>query len=229
MAVANGDPPDPPDPPEAYGGRPQRPVPRLPCGRPAARVWERAATGRLDAHERTCQYCQAVVTDQVLLARAARELTTDPQEPPPGLLERVMSMVRAELQHDYLPLPARHGPARVEHGPAASVLRHAVDQMAGVRARSCRISLADEQPNPRPHNDGGPAPGQPPGQPPGALVRLSVAVVFGADLLSVAARAQQIVLAAAEQLLGLPVEAVDVEVVDVFPPAGADGTAKESS
>jgi len=225
MAVANGDPPDPPDPPEAYGGRPQRPVPRLPCGRPAARVWERAATGRLDAHERTCQYCQAVVTDQALLARAARELTADPQEPPPGLLERVMSMVRAELQHDYLPLPARHGPARVEHGPAASVLRHAVDQMAGVRARSCRIVLADEQPNPRPPKDGGPAPGQPPG----ALVRLSVAVVFGADLLSVAARAQQMVLAAAEQLLGLPVEAVDVEVVDVFPPADRNGEAKGSS
>ncbi len=229
MAVADGDPPDPPDPPGAYGGRPQRPVPRLPCGRPAARVWERAATGRLDAHERTCQYCQAVVTDQALLARAARELTADPQEPPPGLLERVMSMVRAELQHDYLPLPARHGPARVEHGPAASVLRHAVDQMAGVRARSCRIVLADEQPNPRPPKDGGPAPGQPPGQPPGALVRLSVAVVFGADLLSVAARAQQMVLAAAEQLLGLPVEAVDVEVVDVFPPADRDGKAKGSS
>jgi len=37
------------------------------------------------------------------------------------------------------------------------------------------------------------------------------------------------VLAAAEQLLGLPVEAVDVEVVDVFPPADRNGEAKGSS
>lgn len=224
MAVGNGESPSS----SRTQGRPQQhperqPRPRLACGREAARVWEHAATGRLDAHEQTCPYCQAVAADQAGLAGAARELAADPLEPPPGLLERAMGVVRAELHHEYLPLPARYGPARVEAGSAAGVLRHAVDQMTGVRARSCRITLPDEQPNPTPENDSAP----PADRPPGAVVQLTLAVAFGADLLSVAARAQQMILAAADELLGLPVEVVDVEVVDIFldpaHPAGDTG------
>jgi uncharacterized alkaline shock family protein YloU len=55
------------------------------------------------------------------------------------------------------------------------------------------------------------------------VVDLSVTVVFGADLPSTAARVQQLVATAAERLLGIPVERVDVTVADVFaPPATAE-------
>ena len=45
---------------------------------------------------------------------------------------------------------------------------------------------------------------------------ITVAARFGLDLASVTARVRQMVIAAAEQALGLPVLRVDIEVVDVF-------------
>jgi len=92
-------------------------TPRLACGRDAARVWEDAETGRLDAHEHRCPHCQAVAADAVVLHASTAELAAEPIEPPPALVDRVMSMVRTELRHDYLPLPARHGPAASSTAP----------------------------------------------------------------------------------------------------------------
>ena len=196
-------------------------TPRLACGRDAAGVWEDAETGRLDAHEHRCPHCQAVTADAVVLHASTAELAAEPIEPPPALVDRVMSMVRTELRHDYLPLPARHGPARIEHRSAAAVLRHAVDQMPGVRARSCRITMPDrvEVDGAAGHDDSG-------GDPPGTVVAVSVAMAFGADLPTTAARVQQLILAAADRLLGLPVDRVNVTVVDVFDPTpGRESTA----
>ncbi len=118
-------------------------------------------------------------------------------EPPPSVLDRVMGAVLAELRpHDVLALESPHGPARLSRPAAAAVLRHAVDRMPGVRARSCRIEQAD-----------------------GAVaadVTITVTARFGIDLASVAARVRQMVTAAGEQALGVPVRRVDIEVVDVF-------------
>jgi len=188
-------------------------TPRLACGRDAAAVWEDAETGRLDAHAHRCPHCQAVAADAAALHASTVELAAEPIEPPPALVDRVMSMVRTELRHDYLPLPTRHGPARIEHRPATAVLRHAVDQMPGVRARSCRITTPDrgEQDGSAGHDDGDV-------DPPDTVVAISVAVAFGADLPTTAARVQQLILTAADRLLGLPVDRVNVTVVDVFEP-----------
>lgn len=187
-------------------------TPRLACGRDAAAVWEDAETGRLDAHELRCPHCQAVATDAAVLHASTAELAAEPIEPPPALVDRVMSMVRTELRHDYLPLPTRPGPARIEHRSAAAVLRHAVDQMPGVRARSCRITMPDrvEVDGAARHDDFG--------GDPGTVVGISVAMAFGADLPTTAARVQQLILAASDRLLGLPVDQVNVTVVDVFDP-----------
>jgi hypothetical protein len=192
---------------------------RLACGREAAEVWDDAEADRLDEHERSCPYCQAVVGDAAGLAADAAGLAAEPIEPPAGLLERVMSVVHAELRSDYLPLPSREGPARLDRAAAAAVLRQAADQMTGVWARSCRITPPGQHP-PATLEDEQEAPelGAATGQPAGAVVAISITVVFGADLPSAAARVQQLVATAAERLLGLPVERVDVTVVDVFEP-----------
>ena len=76
-----------------------------------------------------------------------------------------------------------------------------MDRMAGVRARSCRIeqAAAGRTRRRRPRT-----------------VTITVAARFGVELASVTARVRQMVLAAGEQALGLPVRRVDIDVVDVF-------------
>ena len=123
-------------------------------------------------------------------------MATEPVEPPPSVLERSMAAVRTEFRRrDLLVLESPYGPARLSRPAAAAVLRHAVDRMAGVRARSCRIEQTS-----------GPA----------ADVTITVAARFGVDLASVTARVRQMVLAAGEQALGVRVRRVDIDVVDVF-------------
>ncbi|GAA5118544.1 hypothetical protein GCM10023320_22750 [Pseudonocardia adelaidensis] len=122
-------------------------------------------------------------------------------EPPDAVLDRVMSAVATELRpHELLALPSPHGPARVSTAAAAAVLRRAVDGMGGLRARSCRI---DQQ-------------GVPGADPHAVDVRITVTARFGVDLASVTARVRRLVIAAGEQVLGLPVRRVDIDVVDLF-------------
>ncbi|GEL16797.1 Asp23/Gls24 family envelope stress response protein [Pseudonocardia asaccharolytica] len=173
-----------------------RPVEPLPCGRDAARVWDHAAAGRLDAHELGCPHCTTAVADARGLLRLVRPMAIEPMVPPPSLLQRVVGAVLIERSgRDELTLQSPHGPASLSRVAAAAVLRHVVDGMDGVRARSCRI-----------------------GQPePGAVhVAMTVTARFGTDLVAVAARLRRLVIAAGEQVLGLSVRRMDIEVVDVF-------------
>ena len=120
-----------------------------------------------------------------------------------------MGAVLAELRPaHYLPLPTRHGHARIDRVTAAGVLRHAVAQMSALRVRSCQIHLIEPSGSDTTSSGvlGSPT----------VRINISVTARFGADLLSATARVRQMILAAAENLLGLPVTTVDVEVVDVF-------------
>ena len=191
------------------GARPQPDVALLACGRDAAKVWERAAAGRPSTHDRACPHCQAVADDQRLLATAVAALAEEAVEPPTSLTERVMGAVLAELRPaHYLPLPTRHGHARIDRVTAAGVLRHAVAQMLALRVRSCQIHLIEPS--------GSDATSSGVLGSPTVRINISVTARFGADLLSATARVRQMILAAAENLLGLPVTTVDVEVIDVF-------------
>lgn len=179
----------------------------LACGRDAAAVWDRAVAGLApDDHERDCPHCRLAAADARGLDALVVRLAGEPLEPPPSVLDRVMGVVRTGLRpHDVLTLPSPHGPARVSRAAAAAVLRHTVDAMGGVRARSCRI----EQPT-----DLGAAAGDDPGD--HAIdVRITVAARYGVDLASVTARVRQMVAATGLRALGLPVRRVDIEVVDV--------------
>lgn len=183
---------------------PDAPIEALACGRDAASVWDDATAGALDGHERGCPHCGAAIADAHRLGAVVHRLAAQPVEPPASVMDRVMGAVLAELRPpDLLPLASPHGPAALSRAAAASVLRHVVDRMAGVRARSCRIEQVGE-PDPR---TGGAA----------TEVAITVTARFGIDLASAAARVRQMVIAAGEQALGVPVRRVDIEVVDVFP------------
>ena len=168
------------------------------CGRDAALVWDRAEEGLpRDEHERSCQYCTAAYAEAVQLDVAVHRMAVEPVDPPPSVLESVMGSVRAAPRlEDTLLLDSPLGPNRLARAAAAVVLRAAVDAMDGMRARSCRI----EQPGPGATAD----------------VRLTVAARFGLDLAGATARVRQTVFAASEQVLGVPLRRVDIEVVDLW-------------
>lgn len=178
----------------------------LACGRDAALVWDRAAAGATpDEHERDCPHCTATAADARGLDVLVHRMAAERLEPPQSVLDRVMVAVRTELRpHDVIVLPSPHGPARLSRAAAAAVLRHTVDGMSGLRARSCRIEqVADTV-------AGGAS------ELHAADVAITVTARFGVDLASVTARVRQMVSAAGEQALGVPVRRVDIEVVDLF-------------
>jgi hypothetical protein len=184
-----------PDPADA-------PVSPLACGRDPALLWDRAAEGAdLDEHERACRHCRAAYADAQGLDAVVHRMAAERIEPPATVLDRVMTAVATELRpHELLTLPSPHGPARLSSAAAAAVLRRVVDRMGGLRARSCRIAQQ----------------GAAGGDPHAVDVRISVAARFGVDLASVTARVRQMVIAAGDQALGLPVRRVDIDVVDLF-------------
>ena len=174
------------------------PIAPLACGRDAALVWDRAEEGRPpDAHERDCPHCSAVYADAGQLDAPVHRMAVEPVASPPSVLETVMGAVRSALRpEEALLLDSPLGPNRLTRSAAAAVLRAAVDAMDGMRARSCRI----EQP----------------GTGTAADVALTVAARLGLDLKSATARVRQVVFAASEQALGVPLGRVDIEVVDLW-------------
>jgi uncharacterized alkaline shock family protein YloU len=190
--VALNHPPDLLD--AAEPGRPER----LACGRDAALVWDRAEAGAApDDHERGCPHCTAAYADAGRLGSLVHRMAVEEIEPPPSVMDAVMTAVMNELRpHDVLMLESPHGTNRLGSTAAAAVLRGVVDRMDGLRARSCHIEQGPERFE--------------------ADVAITVTARFGVDLASVTARVRQMVVAAGEQALGVPVRRVDIEVVDVW-------------
>ncbi|MET0190985.1 MAG: Asp23/Gls24 family envelope stress response protein [Pseudonocardia sediminis] len=169
----------------------------LACGRDAALVWDHAEDGELDEHERTCPHCRSTVSDRESLGGLVGRMAQQRLRPPPNVLEQVMGAVVADLRpHDLLSLGDG---AWLSRPAAAAALRHVVDSMGGLRARSCRIE----------QNSG-----------PDAALPLRVAVTvtarFGVDLASVTARVRQMMISAGDRALGVPVARVDIHVEDVW-------------
>jgi hypothetical protein len=168
-------------------------------------VWDRAASGApADEHERGCPHCTAARADAIglesMTSRMAAQTAAQTDAAPAGaIVDRVMSAVRSELRpHELLILDSPEGPARLSSTAAAAVLRGVVDGMDGMRARSCRIEQTGSTVD----------------------VTMTVTARFGVDMASAAARVRQMVTAAGEQALGLPVRRVDLEIVDVYDEPG---------
>jgi hypothetical protein len=118
----------------------------LPCGRTVDDAWERLAAvdaGRADEHELSCPHCRTAHQSLRALRDATEELAADLDEPAPGLTDRIMSAVRADIRRrDMLPLPAfEPGAVEISEQAVAAVLRFAADEVPGVRARRCRLSV----------------------------------------------------------------------------------------
>ncbi|WP_433506804.1 Asp23/Gls24 family envelope stress response protein [Pseudonocardia halophobica] len=197
----------------------------LACGRDAADVWDHAVEGTLDTHERDCPHCRAAAADALGLDGVVHRMAAERPAPPPsvldGVMQAVIDTVTAELRpQDLLALDSPAGPARLSRTAAARVLRHVVDGMDGTRARSCRIEPVGPAGTHGAATNGagtdGAATNGAGADPFGVTVAITVTARFGVDLASVTARVRQMVVAAGEQALGVPVRSVDIAVVDLW-------------
>ncbi|TDD51512.1 Asp23/Gls24 family envelope stress response protein [Kribbella antibiotica] len=168
----------------------------LPCGRTVEDVWDEIESGELSEHRATCPHCRTAQAGLEQLIEATQFLIDDPVDVPSGLLDRIMTAVRADLNLGRT-IPLSTEPAEVEVSVHAlnAVLRYAVDGTTGVRARQCRIELSE----------------------PGAVrVWMSVALEFGAGQVGALDEARQRVSLALRGQIGLELESLDFEVVDVW-------------
>jgi hypothetical protein len=116
----------------------------LPCERDLDQVWERldaVGEGLADDHELTCPHCRTARESLLALREATKELVAEAEQPPPDLVGRIMSAVRAEVRRgQMLGLPTSEpGVVEVSEQAVAVVLRYAADAVGGVRARRCRV------------------------------------------------------------------------------------------
>jgi len=172
----------------------------LPCGRTVEDVWDELESGELSAHRAGCPHCRTAQAGLEQLIEATQLLIDDPVEVPGGLLDRIMTAVRADLNLGRtIPLPAEPATVEVSVHALAAVLRYAVDGTSGVRARQCRIELTETG---------------------SVQVWMSVALEFGAGQVDALDEARQRVALALRGQIGLELESLDFEVVDVWTKPG---------
>jgi hypothetical protein len=172
---------------------------RLPCGHHIDQLWEHLADDIPDLHARKCPHCQAVLSQIRPLFAATSELAAEPVRPPADLSGRVMAVVGARVAPaTRIALP---GPAgirlSISERAAASILRAVGDTIEGVRARSCRLT-------PSAHGISN-----------CADLRLSISLRFGMPALAAARAVRMAIRAAAGAQLGLTLDRIDIEVVDI--------------
>lgn len=175
----------------------------LPCERRVEDLWDHLDRVS-DEHERHCPHCQAGKASLLALAEATRAALQDESlTPPPGLHAKIMSVVRAEVRRGQrIPLPPGDlGPVDVSEQAVAVVLRYAADTVPGVRARRCRLLVAENVPD----------------SPGGVRVDLSIAVAYHpGTTVAVAQAVRDRVITAASAQVGLDVRSVDIEIEDVY-------------
>lgn len=176
----------------------------LPCERLLDDVAAAMRAGQPpDAHERNCPHCRTARDGLQSLWDATRLLVDEPVEPPPGLTERIMLAVRAEVRRPgMVPLTStERGPVEVSEQAIAVVVRYAADTVDGVRARRCTIRRAGR-------DEHGMAV---------LSVELSLALAYGtgpADQVLRAVRRRVAELAGAR--IGVRIAACDLVLEDVF-------------
>jgi len=172
---------------------------RLPCGHDIDQLWDHLAKGTPDQHVRSCEYCQAALSEIRPLRTATSELAAEPVRPPADLSGTVMAAVRARIAG--APRIALPGPAGnrlfISEPAAAFILRAAGDTVDGVRARSCRLT-------PYPHD-----------QSISTDLKLSISLRSDMPALAAARAVRTAVRGAARAQLGLTLGRIDIDVVDV--------------
>jgi hypothetical protein len=172
---------------------------RLPCGHDIDQLWDHLVRGAPDEHARSCEHCQAALTEIRPLHTAISALAAEPVRPPADLRAKVMAAVRARMAaapRIALPAPAGNRLVISEHA-AAIILRAAGDTVDGVRARSCRLP-------PDAHD-----------MSTDTDLKLSISLRFDMPVLAAARAVRVAVRAAARAQLGLTLGRIDIDVVDV--------------
>jgi hypothetical protein len=172
---------------------------RLPCGHPVDTLWSHIAYGTSDEHALECEYCQAALSQIRPLLAATGELAAQRVRPPADLHRRVMTVIRAQLPPaPRVMLPGAPGNRlNISEQAVAFILRAAGDTVDGVRARSCRLTPAAT------------------GASTDADLELSISLRYGMPAPAVARAVRVAVRAAARAQLGLTLERVDIDVVDI--------------
>ena len=172
---------------------------RLPCGRDIDQLWDHLVRDAPDEHARSCEHCQAALTEIRPLHTAISALAAEPVRPPADLRAKVMAAVRARMAaapRIALPAPAGNRLVISEHA-AAIILRAAGDTVDGVRARSCRLP-------PDAHD-----------MSTDTDLKLSISLRFDMPVLAAARAVRVAVRTAARAQLGLTLGRIDIDVVDV--------------
>jgi hypothetical protein len=170
----------------------------LPCGRTVEDVWDDMEAGRVTDHALTCPDCTTARASLDQLAEATRALIDDPAEPPAGFLDKIMTAVRADLGlGQAIPLPSRTAQLDISTYALAAVLRYAVDGVDGIRAHQCRIEVSPDDSR-------------------SVRVWMSVSLRFGSGQVAALDEARRRVAAALPERIGLDLETLDFEVVDVW-------------
>ncbi|WP_327151021.1 Asp23/Gls24 family envelope stress response protein [Nocardia sp. NBC_01329] len=178
----------------------------LPCGRELEQVWERldeVEAGHADPHEADCPHCRAARESLLALRAATRQMIDEPEPPPPDLVGRIMSAVRAETRRGRtLDLATPHpGAVEVSEQAVAAILRYAADSVPGVRARRCRVRATD------------------PGMAGERGVDVEMTVVIGRSAGSIGELLQQVrarLTVALPERIGVSLHRLDVHVGDLY-------------
>lgn len=173
---------------------------RLPCGHDIDQLWDYLVRDVSDEHARSCEHCQAALTEIRPLRTALSALAAEPVRPPTDLYAKVMAAVRAQMvgiPRIALPAPAGNRLVISEHA-AAVILRAAGDTVNGVRARSCRLPLDTRDMSTA------------------TDLKLSISLRFDVPVLAAARAVRVAVRAAARAQMGLTLGRIDIDVVDVY-------------
>ena len=175
------------------------PSDRLPCGHDIDQLWDHLVRDAPDEHARSCEHCQAALTEIRPLRTATSVLAAEQVRPPADLHAKVMAVVCARLAAARrVALPGPAGTRLVISEPAAAIiLRAAGDAVDGIRARSCRLS-------PDAHN-----------MSTVTDLTLSISLRFDMPVLAAARAVRVAVRTAARAQLGLTLGRIDIDVVDV--------------
>jgi uncharacterized alkaline shock family protein YloU len=170
---------------------------QLPCGRYVEDVLDELDTGAISPHTPYCPHCTTALRGIEALNAATRELLRDPAEPPAGLLDRIMTAVRAEVRRgDSLALPTEHGAAEISTRAVASLLRFAADTVPGVLARQCRLIPTSQADTVR--------------------IEMSLSLRYGSAMGRLVTEVRDRVAAAMSANIGLRADTIDVEIVDLW-------------
>jgi hypothetical protein len=169
----------------------------LPCGRCVEDVLDELDTGAVSPHTRECPHCTTARHGIEALNDATAALLRDPAEPPPGLLDRIMTAVRAEIRRgDAVPLPSDHGPAEISTQALASLLRFVADTVPGVWARRCALIPTD--------------------RPDTFTIDMSLSLRYRSSVADVVDEVRTRLRTAMSGHIGLRTETVDLAVVDLW-------------